>query len=206
VAVISSDAIRCTSIFDRELPAVDRYIGVDLREGDNIAETDCESGIAWGIPVSLEFGGLIVDPRLVDVGWYVAHAAPMNCRFMKKRDSLAILVLGLVGVLANPCGAQTPSPEPAVQNQAGQLPQAVPSAVVSGQAGAGPTSASAPGMGSSVSSSIGKRFGSAGRELPGMPGGLPIKGSMGSQDPSSRYMSPPVIPSLFCDPSVNIPC
>jgi hypothetical protein len=39
-----------------------------------------------------------------------------------------------------------------------------------------------------------------------MPGGPPIKGSMGSQDPSSRYMRPPVIPPLSCDPAVNIPC
>ena len=119
---------------------------------------------------------------------------------------LAIAVVCVVGVLANPCGAQTPPATPPIQNQAGQLLQSVPSAVVPGQANAGPTSVPIPGVGSSVSSSTGKTFGSAGRGLPGMPGGPPIKGSMGSQDPSSRYMTPPVIPPLSCDPAVNIPC
>ena len=117
-----------------------------------------------------------------------------------------VSVLFVVGVLANPCGAQTPPAAPPVQNQAGQLLQSVPSAVVPGQANAGPTSVPTPGVGSSVSSSTGKTFGSAGRGLPGMPGGPPIKGLMGSQDPSSRYMTPPIIPPLLCDPAVNIPC
>ncbi|HKO31018.1 MAG TPA: hypothetical protein VJU54_07755 [Nitrospiraceae bacterium] len=119
---------------------------------------------------------------------------------------LAMSMVFVVGVLANPCDAQTPPAAPPVQNQAGQSLQAVPSAVVPGQANAGSTSLPAPGVGSSVSSSTGKRFGSAGRGLPGMPGGPPTTGSMGSQDPSSRYMTPPVIPSLLCDPAVNIPC
>jgi hypothetical protein len=117
-----------------------------------------------------------------------------------------VSALFVVGVLANPCGAQTPPAAPPVQNQAGQLLQSVPSAVVPGQANAGPTSVPTPGVGSSVSSSTGKTFGSAGRGLPGMPGGPPIKGLMGSQDPSSRYMTPPIIPPLLCDPAVNIPC
>jgi hypothetical protein len=117
-----------------------------------------------------------------------------------------VSALLVVGVLANPCGAQTPPAAPPVQNQTGQLLQSVPSAVVPGQANAGPTSVPTSGVGSSVSSSTGKTFGSAGRGLPGMPGGPPIKGPMGSQDPSSRYMTPPVIPPLLCDPAVNIPC
>jgi hypothetical protein len=117
-----------------------------------------------------------------------------------------VSALFVVGVLANPCGAQTPPAAPPVQNQAGQLLQSVPSAVFPGQANAGPTSVPTPGVGSSVSSSTGKTFGSAGRGLPGMPGGPPIKGPMGSQDPSSRYMTPPIIPPLLCDPAVNIPC
>jgi hypothetical protein len=117
-----------------------------------------------------------------------------------------VSALFVVGVLANPCGAQTPPAAPPVQNQAGQLLQSVPSAVFPGQANAGPTSVPTPGVGSSVSSSTGKTFGSAGRGLPGMPGGPPIKGLMGFQDPSSRYMTPPIIPPLLCDPAVNIPC
>jgi len=124
---------------------------------------------------------------------------------------LAVFAVFVVGALVNPCGAQTPSPAPPVQNQAvqppqGTLPAATPSAGVSGQVNVGPTSVPTPGVGSTTSSSFGKRFGSVGQGLPGMPGGPPINGSMGSQDPSSRYMRPPVIPPLLCDPAVNIPC
>jgi hypothetical protein len=122
---------------------------------------------------------------------------------------LAVFALFVVGALANPCGAQTPPPVPTpppVQNQAVQPSQVTPSAGVSGQANVGPTSVPIPGVGTTTSSSAGKRFGSAGQGLPGMPGGPPIKGSMGSQDPASRYMRPPVIPPLLCDPAVNIPC
>ena len=114
--------------------------------------------------------------------------------------------LFVVGALANPCGAQTPPPTPPVLNQAVQPSLATPSAGVLGQANAGPTSLPTPGVGSTTSSSAGKRFGSAGQGLPGMPGGPPIKGSIGSQDPSSQYMRPPVIPPVLCDPAVNIPC
>ena len=117
-----------------------------------------------------------------------------------------VSALLVVSALANPCGAQTPSSAPPVQSQAVQPPQATPSAELSGQANVEPTSEESSGVGPTTNSRAGKRFGSAGRGLPGMPGGPPIKGSMGSQDPSSRYMRPPVIPPLLCDPAVNIPC
>jgi len=124
--------------------------------------------------------------------------------------SVAVVsVLLVISALANPCDAQAPPPAPTpppVQTQAGQTLQAAPSAGVSGQANIGPTSAPTPGVGSTRSSSAGKRFGSAGRGFPGMLGGPPIKGSMGYQDPSSGYMRPPAIPPLLCDPAVNIPC
>ena len=138
-----------------------------------------------------------------------AGLATRLSNFSTNRHELCGLVVSallVVGAVANPCGAQTPLSVAPVQSQAVQPPQAEPSAGVSGQANVGPTSVPTPGVGSSTSSSAGKRFGSAGQGLPGMPGGPPIKGSMGSQDPSSRYMSPPVIPSLSCDPAVNIPC
>jgi len=134
--------------------------------------------------------------------WYFADAANMSCRHIEMRHYLAVSALFVVGVLAVPCGAQTPPPVPPVQTQAGQTSQAEPSA---GASTAGPTSVPSPGVGSSRSSSVGKRFGSAGQGLPGMPGGPPIKGSMGPQDPSSRYMRPPAIPPLLCDPAINIP-
>jgi hypothetical protein len=120
-----------------------------------------------------------------------------------------VSALLVVSAVANPCGAQTPPPVPTtppVQTQAGQTPQAEPSAGVSGQANIGPTSVPIPGVGFSRSSSVGKRFGSAGQGLPGMLGGPPIKGSMGYQDPSGRYMRPPEMPPVLCDPAINIPC
>src|SRR5215510_4172307 len=127
----------------------------------------------------------------------------MNRLPIEMKHYLAILVLCVVGAPANPCGAQAPPAAPSVQNQAEQSLQVVPGAVVPGQTNIGPTSVPTPGVGSSVSSGTGKRFGSVGRGLPGMPGGPPIKGSMGFQDPSSRFMTPPVIPPLLCDPAVN---
>lgn len=144
---------------------------------------------------------LIFSPRLVD--------PKMNRRLIEMRSALPLAALLVVGLLAVPCGAQappqTPTPPP-VQTQGGQAPQAESSIGGSGQANVGPASMPVPGVGSSASSSLGKRFGSAGQGLPGMPGGPPIKGSMGSQDPSSRYMTPQTIPPLLCDPAVNIPC
>lgn len=47
---------------------------------------------------------------------------------------------------------------------------------------------------------------SAGRGLPGMPGGPPIKGALGSQDPSSAYMRPAMIGALLCDPLIDGVC
>ena len=145
-------------------------------------------------------------PRLVDPMWYFADALNRNRRSIEMRHYLTMSVLCIVGALANPCGAQTPPPAPPAQSQAVQTPQAAPSAGVSGQGDVGPASGESSGVGPTMSSSAGKRFGSAGRGLPGMPGGPPIKGSIGSQDSSSRYMRPPVIPPLLCDPAVNIPC
>lgn len=39
-----------------------------------------------------------------------------------------------------------------------------------------------------------------------MPGGPPIKGVLGSQDPSSSYMRPPTIGALVCDPLIDGVC
>ena len=136
---------------------------------------------------------------------YFANASNMNRRLIEPRHHLVVFALFVVSALANLCSAQMAPVQPA-QNQAVRSPQAEPSVGVSGQADVGPASGEKFGAGPMTSSSAGKRFGSAGRGLPGMPGGPPIKGSVGSQDPSSRYMRPPVIPPLLCDPAVNIPC
>ncbi len=116
------------------------------------------------------------------------------------------LVLGiLVGLPINPCTGQTPPPS--LQNQPQVNPPAAGQEVAPG---GGSTTApvqtplTLPGM--SRSSSVGKSFGSAGQGLPGMPGGPPITGGLGAQDPSSSYMRPQVIGPLFCDPALNIPC
>lgn len=158
-----------------------------------------------GDPASIESCHDDFSPRRADPMWCFADTSTMNRRRIEMRHSLVGFALFVVGALASPCGAQAPSPPP-VQNQAVQAPQAEPSAGVSGQADIGPTSVPISGVGFSRSSRVGKRFGSAGQGLPGMPGGPPIKGSMGYQDPSGRYMRPPEIPPVLCDPAVNIPC
>jgi hypothetical protein len=147
--------------------------------------------------------------RQADHTWRFADVSTMNRRWIEMRHSLVVFALFVVGTLASPCGAQAPPPvpiRPPVQTQAGQTPQAVPSAEFSGRDDVEPASRESLGGGLTTSSSTGKRFGTAGRGLPGMQGGPPIKGSMGYQDSSSRYMRPPAIPPLFCDPAVNIPC
>ena len=62
------------------------------------------------------------------------------------------------------------------------------------------------GIGTIPSSTKPGSLGSAGRGLPGMPGGPPIKGALGSQDPSSTYMRPSVIGALVCDPMFDGVC
>jgi hypothetical protein len=64
----------------------------------------------------------------------------------------------------------------------------------------------APSTGATASFERTPSFGNAGRGLPGMPGGPPLKGPMGAQDPTADYMRPPVVGPLFCDPAVNISC
>ena len=108
--------------------------------------------------------------------------------------------------------AQTSAPASPQQSQPGQTPQmpgtlpllqnpfAQQSTITSTASGA-----SAP-QSNTIPSSQGKSFGTIGKGLPGMTGGPALTAPMGSQDPSSRYMRPTVIPPLFCDPAINIPC
>jgi hypothetical protein len=62
------------------------------------------------------------------------------------------------------------------------------------------------GIGTIPSSTKPGSLGSAGRGLPGMPGGPPIKGALGSQDPASAYMRPQTIGALVCDPMFDGVC
>jgi len=52
----------------------------------------------------------------------------------------------------------------------------------------------------------GGQFTGAGRGLPGMPGGPPVNSAVGAKDPTTDYMSPPAVGSLFCDPDIDSPC
>lgn len=124
------------------------------------------------------------------------------------------LIALIVAMLAASCPvmAQTPPPSFSQQPQQGQTPQmpgtlpllqnpfAQQSTITSTASGA-----SAP-QSNTIPSSQGKSFGTIGKGLPGMTGGPALTAPMGSQDPSSRYMRPTVIPPLFCDPAINIPC
>ncbi|MGQ0667258.1 MAG: hypothetical protein ACT4O4_09505 [Nitrospiraceae bacterium] len=112
--------------------------------------------------------------------------------------------------LATPSMAQT-TPVPAnPQNPSTQSLQAGVDVarfpVESTVSGTTPSITAIQGVASIASSSRPGSLRSAGRGLPGMPGGPPIKGSMGYQDPASRYMRPPTLGPLLCDPLVDGLC
>jgi len=124
------------------------------------------------------------------------------------RSSLVIslsvyLVVGAVSIFA-----QTPPATPTLQNQPSPASQPVASDSfgVSGSLSSGAAVTPTQGIGSIPSSSRGKSFGSVGRGLPGMPGGPPLKSTLGAQDPSGTFMRPFVIPPVLCDPAVDLPC
>lgn len=126
--------------------------------------------------------------------------------------AIAIAVGIFAGLIAwnDPCPAQTITVQGGTQNQVPPNPQAgqvQPPLPTLGVPGSIISPLTAPGLrGSPVVSRARIRVGIAGRALPGMPGGPPLKGPMGAQDPSASYMRPPVIGPLFCDPSINIAC
>ncbi len=97
------------------------------------------------------------------------------------------------------------------QNQPGQNLQApgsipIPNPLAQQSAISSTASGASAPQSNTIPSSQGKSFGTIGQGLPGMRGGPTLTAPMGSQDPSARYMRPTVIPPLFCDPAVNIPC
>lgn len=126
--------------------------------------------------------------------------------------AIAIVVGTFAGLMAwdDPCQAQTITVQDGTHNQVPQNPQAgqvqppLPTLGVPGSIITPPTT---PGLkGRPVISRARILMGIAGRGLPGMSGGPPIKSPMGAQDSSASYMRPPVIGPLFCDPSINITC
>ena len=97
------------------------------------------------------------------------------------------------------------------QNQPGQNLQApgsipIPNPLAQQSAISSTASGASAPQSNTVPSSQGKSFGTIGQGLPGMTSGPALTAPMGSQDPSARYMRPTVIPPLFCDPAINIPC
>jgi|SRR5579884_4150327 hypothetical protein len=125
--------------------------------------------------------------------------------------AFSIAVFAGLSVMTLPGAAQTVSVSPSAQSptpQSGQagLQPSLPSAGVPAAVASGQTSALSPAVSPIVGSGSNMAFGTAGRGLPGMPGGPPLNAPMGAQDPSGRYMRPPVVGPLFCDPSLNIAC
>ena len=121
-----------------------------------------------------------------------------------------VIALLCVGSFVTQSMAQT-SPTPAnPQNPSTQSLQAgvdtSSSAVATTTLGSSPSVATTQGVASISSSSRQGSLRSAGRGLPGMPGGPPIKGSMGYQDPSSSHMRPRTLGPLLCDPLVDGVC
>ena len=121
-----------------------------------------------------------------------------------------VVVLFYIGSFATPSLAQTSLTPANPQNPSSQSLQA--GVDTSSFAAAAPTVGSTPpvavtqGVASIRSSSRPGSLRSAGQGLPGMPGGPPIKGSLGYQDPSSSYMRPRTLGPLLCDPLVDGLC
>jgi hypothetical protein len=103
--------------------------------------------------------------------------------------------------ITGPNGIQNQPPQ---NPQAGQLLPPLPFAGVPATVITPETTSSL--RSSSTISRPGISLALEGRGLPGMPGVTPLNAAMGAQDPSARYMRPPVIGPLFCDPSINIAC
>ena len=134
---------------------------------------------------------------------------------MKRPVTIAMVVGAFGGLLAltGSCLAQTITIQDGTQNQSPQNPQNPQASQVQpplprlGVPGSIITPPTTPGLKSApLTSSPGRSSVIAGRGLPGMSGGPPLKAPMGAQDVSASYMRPPVIGPLFCDPSMNIPC
>lgn len=124
--------------------------------------------------------------------------------------SFLLVIASAIGGTAVSTIAQTTSPSLNGQQNPAPFPQQLPSSTEvtspTAQAPAVTAVPVTPGVGTDLSSSVGKSFGAVGRGLPGMPGGASVNSVLGAQDPSSKYMRPQTIPSLLCDPAIDLPC
>ena len=130
----------------------------------------------------------------------------MRLTITRKSCVVALSAGVMVGVVSGL--AQTPPVAPSIQNQPAPLSQSVApdSSGAASAPSSGLTVTPILGVGSIPSSSLGKSFGTAGRGLRGMPGGSPVNSALGAQDPADKYMRPPVIPPVLCDPAIDLPC
>jgi hypothetical protein len=143
--------------------------------------------------------------------WLVLRVLTIS-EYVRERDAsmirILLLILSSVFTIGISSGLAQTSPSPANPQNPSSL---------SLQNGLDPSGGIVPatplsspsvvqGIGTIPSSTKPGTLGSAGRGLPGMPGGPPIKGALGSQDPSSAYMRPQTIGALVCDPMIDGVC
>lgn len=130
---------------------------------------------------------------------------------MGLRAAIVVLISVCAGLF--PCRAYPQSALPTPTNPGSQ--NLAPQNLQGGQQVASPgfsvpasimTDQTTPGLAPSAATMARPPFQSAGRGLPGMPGGPPLGGMDGAIDPAGTYMTPPVVGPLFCDPALNIPC
>lgn len=145
--------------------------------------------------------------------WLALHVLAFGENMWERDASMIRVLLFALPVILSVCTssvlAQNSSPTANPQNPSSLSLQSGldPSGGVGGASAAPLSSTSVvQGTGTIPSSAKPGSMGSAGRGLPGMPGGPPIKGALGSQDPSSAYMRPPTIGALMCDPMIDGVC
>lgn len=111
---------------------------------------------------------------------------------MQIATTVIIAVLGVCFTWTDPCEAQIVTVPNSSPNQFPQNPQAAqiqPPLPTIGVPGTIITSQTSDWfVGSSSIPNPGPSFGSAGRGMPGMSGGPPIKAPMGATDPTASYM------------------
>ncbi len=154
------------------------------------------------------------NSRLAHHEFRLVHLALTSRESVPDRDDsmprvvLPILLTALTVYVSSALAQTSPSPANPQNPSSSSLQSGLDPAGGSGSAPAAPVSSPSllQGIGTIPSSSKPGTLGSAGRGLPGMPGGPPIKGALGSQDPSSAYMRPPTIGALVCDPMIDGVC
>lgn len=152
--------------------------------------------------------GVSIDGTLLDC---VAMMSAFQQAFVTyySRSWLAGFLFYVSVAIVPPCIAQV-SPTPAnPQNPSTQSLQAgveTSSLIAPSSTGNTPSVSTVQGVASVSSSSRPGSLRSAGQGLPGMPGGPPLKGWPGYQDPSSAYMRPTTIGALVCDPLLDGAC